>query len=91
MALHTFQQHTEVGWLSLGSAIKRLLQQWDPICQLVRNVGQDEKQAARSINNKRAAAVLISSSNDTSKLMYEINIVPVFEDFLVLPSDSCSV
>ena len=25
---HAFQQHTEVRWLSLGPALKRILEQW---------------------------------------------------------------
>ena len=31
--IETFQQHAEVRWLSNGPAIRRMLEQWDAICQ----------------------------------------------------------
>ena len=34
--IETFQQHTKVRWLSIGPAIRRVLEQWDTICQLIR-------------------------------------------------------
>ena len=34
--IETFQQHTKVCWLSIGPAIRRVLEQWDTICQFIR-------------------------------------------------------
>ena len=38
---HSFQQHTEVHWLSLGPAIKRILEQWDAIVHFVMELAKD--------------------------------------------------
>ena len=51
--LHTFQQHTEVRWLSIGPAISRIMEQWDAICQFMKDLGKNEKTAPKSINYKR--------------------------------------
>ena len=48
--LHTFQQHTEVHWLSSGPAISRIMEQWAAICQFIRDLGKNEKTAPKSIN-----------------------------------------
>ena len=48
--LHTFQQHTEVCWLSIGPAISRIMEQWAAICQFIRDLGKNEKTAPKSIN-----------------------------------------
>ena len=41
--MHTFQQHTEVRWLSIGPAIRRIIEQWDAICQFMKHLAKDEK------------------------------------------------
>ena len=41
--MHNFQQHTEVRWLSIGPAIKRVLEQWEAICQFVNDLSKDAK------------------------------------------------
>jgi hypothetical protein len=83
-AVHKFQQHTEVRWLSLGPAIVRLLEQWQLICEFVTILGKDEKTAPRSVNYRRAAAMLMGPEKIVTKAKLEFlaNIVPVFEDFL---------
>ena len=35
LPINDFQQHTIVRWLSIGQAIKRILQQWDAVCYFV--------------------------------------------------------
>ena len=50
--LHTFQQHTEVRW-GIGPAISRIMEQWDAICQFIRDLGKNEKTAPKSINYRR--------------------------------------
>ena len=56
--LHTFQQHTEVRWLSISPAISRVIEQWDAICQFIKGLGKNEKTAPKSGNYKRVAAML---------------------------------
>ena len=33
--VHNFQQHTEVRWLSIGYAVKCILEQWDVITHFI--------------------------------------------------------
>ena len=56
--IETFQQHTEVHWLSIGLAIHRMLEQWDTICQFIKDLEKDNTRKPKSINFKRAAALL---------------------------------
>ena len=34
--IETFQQHTKVRWFSISPTIRRVLEQWDTICQFIR-------------------------------------------------------
>ena len=45
--MQTFQQHTEVRWLSIGPAIEIVLKQWDAICEFIKLLGEDEKKAPK--------------------------------------------
>ena len=56
--IETFQQHTEVHWLSIGLAIHCMLEQWDTICQFIKDLEKDNTRKPKSINFKRAAALL---------------------------------
>ena len=38
-----FQQHTEVRRLSIGSAIKRILEQWNVITKFIEELAKDSK------------------------------------------------
>ena len=84
--MHTFQQHTEVRWLSIGPAIRRILEQWDAICQFMKHLAKDEKKAPKSINYRRASAMLTGIEKDHTKVTLEFlnNTVPIFESFLTL-------
>lgn len=84
--LHTFQQHTEVRWLSIGPAISRIIEQWDAICQFIKDLGKDEKTAPKSVNYKRVAAMLTAGEKDVTKVLLEFlkNTLPLFEEFLTL-------
>ena len=84
--LHTFQQHTEVCWLSIGPAISRIMEQWDAICQFIRDLGKNEKTAPKSINYKRVAAMLTAGEKDATKVLLEFlkSTFPLFEEFLTL-------
>ena len=48
-----FQQHTGVRWLSIGPAIRRILEQWDAITQFVVQISKDQKRVPKSVNFKR--------------------------------------
>ena len=82
--MHTFQQHTEVCWLSIGPAIHRILEKWDEICEFIKLLSEDEKKAPKSVNYKRASAMLTGIEKDNTKAMLEFlnNTVPIFQGFL---------
>ena len=44
------QQHTEVRWLSIGSAIKRILEQWNVITKCIEELAKDSKNMPKSVN-----------------------------------------
>ena len=39
--VHNFQQHAEVRWLSIGYAVKHILEQWDVITHFVERLAKD--------------------------------------------------
>ena len=45
-----FQQHTEVRWLSIGSAIKRILEQWNVITKCIEELAKDSKNIPKRVN-----------------------------------------
>ena len=51
---HNFQQHTEVHWLSLGPAIKRILEQWDAIVHFVVEMAKDSARSPKGAHYKRS-------------------------------------
>ena len=51
--IETFQQHTEVRWLSNDPAIHHVLEQWYMICQLVNDLEKDNTRKPKSINFKQ--------------------------------------
>ena len=50
---HAFQRHTEVQWLSLGPALKRILEQWDAIVHFVTELAKDSSRSPKSVAYKR--------------------------------------
>ena len=54
---HSFQQYTEVSWLSIGPAIKRILEQWEAICHFISELAKEPKKMPKSINFKRVYSV----------------------------------
>ena len=69
--MHTFQQHTEVRWLSIGPAISRIIEKWGAICQYIRDIGKDAKTAPKSINYKRVAAIIGGVDKVVTKVLLE--------------------
>ena len=82
--IETFQQHTEVRWLSNDPAIRRMLEQWDTICQFIKDLEKDNTRKPKSINFKRAAALLATGERNVTRVMLEFlrSTVLVFEEFL---------
>ena len=46
--LTNFLQHTVVRWLSIGPAVKRILEQWEAVTQFVTDLAKDPKKLPRS-------------------------------------------
>ena len=84
--MHNFQQHTEVRWLSIGPAIKRILEQWEAICRFVDDLNKDTKKVPKSINYKRIYMLLGTKEKQMTKVNLEFfdSVVPLFEQFLLL-------
>ena len=80
----TSQQHTEVRWLSIGPAIRRVLEQWDTICHFIKDVEKDNIRKPKSINFKQAAALLATGERNVTSIMLGFlrSSVPIFEEFL---------
>ena len=82
----TSKQHTEVCWLSIGPAIRRVLEQWDMICHFIKDLEKDNTRKPKSINLKQAAALLTTGERNVTSIMLEFlrSSVPVFEEFLTV-------
>ena len=75
--LTNFLQHTVVRWLSIGPAVKRILEQWEAVTQL---------KLPRSINFKRVHMMLNAEQKMVTRVLLEFlnDVIPVFEQFLLL-------
>ena len=84
--IETFQQHTEVRWLSIGPTIHRVLEQWDTICHFIKDLEKDNTRKPKSINFKRAAALLATGERNVTRVMLEFlrSTAPVFKEFLTV-------
>ena len=80
-----FQQHTGVRWLSIGPAIRRILEQWDAITQFVVQISKDQKRVPKSANFKRLYTLLGTNEKAVMKVSLEFLsvIIPVFEQLLL--------
>ena len=78
--MHNFQQHTEVGCVSLGPSVQQILEQWECICSFVKNLRKDPKTAPKSICYKGVAAMLNDEEGKKAKAHLEFisNVSPVF-------------
>lgn len=57
--LYIFQYYIEVRWFSIGFVIFRIMEQWDVICQFIRDLGKNEKIVFKSINYKWVVVMFI--------------------------------
>ena len=80
---HSFQQHTEVCWLSLGPAIKRILEQRDAIVHFVMELAKDSARSRKSAHYKRVYIMLGTKEKDVTRVTLEFlnDIIPVLENF----------
>ena len=84
--LTNFLQYTVVRWLSIGPAVKRILEQWVAVTQFVSDLAKDPKKLPRSINFKRAHMMLNAKEKMVTRVLLEFlnDVIPVFEQFLLL-------
>ena len=84
--LTNFLQHTVVRWLSIGPAVKRILEQWEAVTQFVTDLAKDPKKLPRSINFKRVHMMLNAKEKMVTRVLLEFlnDVIPVFEQFLLL-------
>ena len=73
-------------WLSLGPCVIRILEQWDCICNFVKDLGKDPKTAPKTASYKRVAAMLTDEEGKKTKAQLEFicNVSPIFKDFLTI-------
>ena len=79
--LTNFLQHTVVRWLSIGPAVKRILEQWEAVTQFVTDLAKDPKKLPRSINFKRVHMMLNAKEKMVTRVLLEFlnDVIPVFE------------
>ena len=84
--LTNFLQYTVVRWLSIGPAVKRILEQWEAVTQFVTDLAKDPKKLPRSINFKRVHMMLNAKEKMVTRVLLEFlnDVIPVFEQFLLL-------
>ena len=84
--LTNFLQHTVVRWLSIGPAVKRILEQWEAVTQFVTDLAKDPKKLPRSINFKRVHMMLNAKEKMVTRVLLEFlnDVIPVFEQFFLL-------
>ena len=92
MPEQSFQQHTEVQWLSLRPAIKRILEQWDAIVHFVMELAKDSARSQKSLIT-RVYMMLGTKEKDVTRVTLEFlnDNIPVFEKFLLLFQKSSPV
>ena len=63
-----------------------MLEQWDTICQFIKDLEKNNTGKPKSINFKRAAALLATGERNVTRVMLEFlrSTVPVFEEFLTV-------
>ena len=63
-----------------------MLEHWDTICQFIKDLEKDNTRKPKSINFKRAAALVATGERNVTRVMLEFlrSTVPVFEEFLTV-------
>ena len=80
LELHNFHQHTEVQWLSIGPAIKRILEQWKAITQFVADLTKDPKKVPTGVSFKRVYAMIGTKEKAVTRVTLEFlnSVIPLF-------------
>ena len=86
LELYNFHQHTEVQWLSIGPAIKRILEQWKAITQFVADLTKDPKKVPTGVSFKRVYAMIGTREKAVTRVALEFlnSVIPLFEKFLLM-------
>ena len=58
--MHTFYQHTEVHWLSIGPAIKCIPEQWDAIPEFIKDMAQVARKPLKATTRSKRVPRLIT-------------------------------
>ena len=63
-----------------------MLEQWDTICQFIKDLEKDNTRKPKSTNFKRAVALLATGERNVTRVMLEFlrSTFPVFEEFLTV-------
>ena len=72
--------------MSIGPAVKGILEQWEAVTQFVTDLAKDPKKLPRSINFKRVHMMLNAKEKMVTRVLLEFlnDVIPVFEQFLLL-------
>ena len=93
--VHNFQQHTEVRWLSIGYAVKCVLEQWDVITptHFLEQLAKDSRKMPKSVKFKRVHTMVAIREKWVTRVSLEFlnDIVPVFKEFILLFQKECPV
>ena len=68
-----------------------MLEQWETICQFIKDLEKDNTRKPKSINFEQVAALLATGERNVTRVMLEIlrSTVSVFEEFLTVLQTSC--
>ena len=86
LELHNFHQHSEVQHISIGPAIKRILEQWKAITKFVADLTKDPKKVPTGVSFKRVYAIIGTKEKAVTRVTLEIlnSVIPLFEKFLLM-------
>ena len=78
--------------MSIGPAIKRILEQYEAVAHCVVEVMKDSKKVSKSVNFKRVHVMLATKEKASTRVSLEFqnDIVPVFEQLLLVFQKSIS-
>ena len=71
VAVHNLKQHTEVMWLSIGYAVKLILEQWDVITHFIEQLAKDSTKMPKSVNFKGVHTMLATREKSVTGVSLE--------------------
>ena len=80
--LKLFIEHSSLRWLSIGPAVRRILEQWEAIVQFVKFLESDPKKIPQSAAFKRVQAT-VKRAEILVQLNFIASTVTLFEAFIL--------